>query len=82
MVREVYEAFLEAGTSKPVAAAAAEAIPATESLATQQDIASVRQDIARLEIQIAETRATVWKAVIAGAGLVVVLSKFVDWVMR
>ena len=79
MVREVYEAFLEAGTSKPAAAAAAEAIPATESLATKQDLARLE---ARLEVQIAETRATVWKAVIAGAGLVVVLSKFVDWSMR
>ena len=75
MVREVYEAFLEAGASQPVAAAAAEAIPVSDQLAT-------KEDIARLEIQIAETRATVWKAVIAGAGLVVVLNTFVDWIIR
>lgn len=75
MVREVYEAFLEAGASQPVAAAAAEAIPISDQLATNEDIA-------RLEIQIAETRATVWKAVIAGAGLVVVLNAFVDWIIR
>ena len=75
MVREVYEAFLEAGASQPVAAAAAEAIPVSDQLAT-------KEDIARLEIQIAETRATVWKAVIAGAGLVVVHNTFVDWIIR
>jgi len=75
MVREVYEAFLEAGASQPVAAAAAEAIPISDQLAT-------KEDVARLEVQIAETRATVWKAVIAGAGLVVVLSTFVDWVIK
>ncbi|MDE0121183.1 MAG: hypothetical protein OXH92_11890 [Bryobacterales bacterium] len=36
----------------------------------------------RLEVQIAETRATVWKAVIAGAGLVVLLNKFLDWIIK
>jgi len=75
MVREVYEAFLEAGASQPVAAAAAEAIPISDQLAT-------KEDVARLEVQIAETRATVWKAVIAGAGLVVLLNKFLDWTIK
>lgn len=75
MVREVYEAFLEAGASPPVAAAAAEAIPISDQLAT-------KEDVARLEVQIAETRATVWKAVIAGAGLVVLLNKFLDWTIK
>ena len=75
MVREVYEAFLEAGASQPVAAAAAEAIPVSDQLAT-------KEDIARLETQIAETRATVWKAVIAGASLVVVLNTIVNWIIR
>jgi len=75
MVREVYEAFLEAGASQPVAAAAAEAIPISDQLAT-------KEDVARLEVQIAETRATVWKAVIAGAGLVVLLNKFLDWIIK
>jgi len=75
MVREVYEAFLEAGASQPVAAAAAEAIPISDQLAT-------KEDVARLEVQIAETRATVWKAVIAGAGLVVLLNKFLDRIIK
>ena len=75
MVREVYEAFLEAGASQPVAAAAADAIPISDQLAT-------KEDVARLEVQIAETRATVWKAVIAGAGLVVLLNKFLDWTIK
>lgn len=75
MGREVCEAFLEAGASQPVAAAAAEAILISDQLAT-------KEDVARLEVQIAETRATVWEAVIAGAGLVVVLSTFVDWVTK
>ena len=79
MVSEIYDAFLEAGVSKSTARAAAEAIPATESLATKQDLARLE---ARLEIQIAETRATVWKAVIAGAGLVVVLNRFLDWAVK
>ncbi len=68
---EIYDAFLEAGVSKSTSRAAADAIPARDVVATKQDLARLE---ARLEIQIAEIRATVWKAVIAGAGLVVVCS--------
>ena len=75
MVSEIYDALIDAGAAEDKARAAAESIPISDQLAT-------KQDIARLEIQIAETRATVWKAVIAGAGLMVVLSTFVDWIIR
>ena len=82
MVREIYEAFLEAGTSKPVAAAAAEAIPATEQLATQQDIAGLKQDIAGLRADMAarETRLVKWG--VALVSLAVAAESFLDWVIR
>ena len=52
MVSEVYEAFIAAGAPESKAKAAAEAIPVTEQLATKQDIASVRQDIAGVEAMV------------------------------
>ena len=57
------------------APAAADAILLSGQLVT-------KEDGARLEIQIFATHATVWKAVIAGSGLVVVLNKVLDWVIQ
>ena len=42
MVSEVYDALMAAGAPESKARAAAEAIPATEQLATTQDIAELR----------------------------------------
>ena len=46
MVREVYEALIEAGASESKARAAAEAIPVSEKWATKQDIAVLKVEIA------------------------------------
>ena len=46
MVREVYEALIEAGASEAKAKAAAEAIPVSEKWATKQDIAVLKVEIA------------------------------------
>ena len=45
MVSEVYDALVEAGASPEKARAAAEAIPATEQLATKQDLAQLETRI-------------------------------------
>ena len=86
MVSEVYDAFLAAGAPEPKARAAAEAIPASDQLATQHDIAAVRQDIvgtkADLETAIAKLETRMWKAGITIAGLAVLLNKFLDWAIK
>ena len=46
MVSEVYEALIEAGVSEAKAKAAAEAIPVKEQMATKQDIAFLKEEIA------------------------------------
>jgi hypothetical protein len=53
IVAEVYEALLEAGASEPKARAAAAAIPVGADLATRQDIAALKQGIAKLQAEIA-----------------------------
>ena len=68
MVSEVYDALIEAGASPAKARAAAEAIPATEQLATKQDLAQL------------ETRMV--KTGIALVALAVVLNNFLAWVIR
>lgn len=82
MVREIYEAFLEAGASQTSAASAAEAVPDRGGVAIQEDIANVRRDIAELRADMAarETRLVKW-----GVGLVslaVVAEGFLDWIIR
>ena len=77
MVSEVYEALIEAGASE--AKAAAEATPASEQLATKQDLVEVK---ASLEVSIAALEAKVRRAGIAIAALAVLLNKFLDWVIR
>ena len=49
MVSEVYEALITAGAPEDKAKAAAEAIPVSGVLATREDIADTKQDIARPE---------------------------------
>ena len=46
IVSEVYDALIEAGTSADKARAAAAAIPVVERLATKEDIAGTREDLA------------------------------------
>ena len=75
MVSEVYDAFLAAGAPEAKARAAAEAIPATEQLATKQDIAELRADMAARE-----TRLVKWG--VALVGLAVATESFLDWVIR
>lgn len=53
IVAEVYEALIEAGASEPKARAAAAAVPAGAHLATQQDVAALKQDIAKLQTETA-----------------------------
>ena len=61
MVSEVYEAFRSAGVSEEKARDAASAIPVGERLATKDDIAEVRAEIAEVRAElkgdIAEVRA-------------------------
>ena len=52
-VSEVYEALVAAGAPEDKAKAAAEAIPVSDLLATKEDVAGIRQDIAGSK---AETR--------------------------
>ena len=53
IVSEIYDALIEAGTSKDKAKAAAAAVPSVERLATKEDIArlegATREDIVKLE---------------------------------
>ena len=81
MVREVYEAFLEAGASKPVAAVA-KAIPATDQLATQHDIAAVCQDISELRADFAAREPRLVKWSVAVVGLAVAAESFLDWMIK
>ena len=66
MAREVYDALIEAG---------AEVIPISHELATKADIAGIKADIAEIKV-------FVMKAGITIAGLAVLLSRFLDWVIR
>ena len=70
MVSEVYDALRAAGAPESKARAAAEAIPATEQLATKQDIADLREttkrDLADLRGDLAEFRSLLenWRSVV------------------
>ena len=66
MVKEVYEAFKDAGADEDKAMAAAQTVPAIETLATKADlaevkgeIANVRGDVAQLRSEVAEIRVEV-----------------------
>ncbi len=52
MVAEVYKALLSAGAPEEEARAAASAIPIAKDLATKQDIAELKQDIAVLKFAV------------------------------
>lgn len=52
MVSEVYEALVSAGAPKEQARAAAAAIPAARDMATKQDVAELKQDIAVLKFAV------------------------------
>lgn len=56
MVKEIYEAFKDAGADEDKAMAAAQAVPAAETLATKADIAEVKGEIAEVKVEIAEFR--------------------------
>lgn len=64
MVSEVYQALIEAGASESKAKAAAESIPLSEQLATKQDVAGLKGDMANLK---AEFFRALW---VQGAGIV------------
>ncbi len=64
MVTESYDALIEAGASEQKARAAAQSVPLAEQLATKQDIAVLKTDIAEL-------RAEMHKTALVTAGLVV-----------
>ena len=73
MVSEVYEALIDAGASEAKAKAAAEAIPVSEQLATKQDIAELKSDIANLKPEVFKA---LWIQGAGIVGLVVGLTKF------
>ncbi|MDE0155099.1 MAG: hypothetical protein OXS28_05825 [Gammaproteobacteria bacterium] len=52
MVKEIFEAFVEAGTSRETATAAAAVVPVTDNLATKTDLAELRKDMANMEIRL------------------------------
>lgn len=56
MVKEIYEAFKDAGADEDKAMAAAQAVPAAEILATKADIAEVKGEIAEVRGEIASLR--------------------------
>ena len=51
MISEVYEALIAAGAPEDKAKAAAEAIPVSDLLATRENIADTKQDIATLKAE-------------------------------
>ena len=52
MIAEVYKALVEAGAPEDSARAAASSIPVAKDLASKQDIAEVRQEIAALRAEL------------------------------
>ena len=56
MVKEIFEAFVEAGASRETATAAAAVVPVTDNLATKTDLAELRlatkTDLANMEIRL------------------------------
>ena len=63
IVSEIYDALIEAGSSPEKAKAAASAIPATEHLATKEDIAATKEDIAATKEELAKDIAKLDKKV-------------------
>ena len=56
MVKEIYEAFKSAGVDDELAAAAAQAVPSAEDLATKGDIAELKGELAELKGEFAELK--------------------------
>ena len=52
MVKEIFEAFVEAGASQEKAMAAAGMVPVTDNLATKTDLAELRKDMANMEVRL------------------------------
>ena len=56
MVKEIFEAFVEAGTSEEKAKAAAGVVPVTDNLATKADLAELqmatKEDMAKMELRL------------------------------
>ena len=52
IVSEIYDALIEAGTSKDKAKAAAAAVPSVERLATKEDIAKLDKRVAVLSLAV------------------------------
>ncbi len=52
IVSEVYDALIEAGASEAKAKAAAGAIPLAEQLATKEDMAALKEDMAGSEVRL------------------------------
>ena len=52
MVKEIFEAFVEAGASRETATAAAAVVPVTDNLATKTDLAELRKDMAHMEVRL------------------------------
>lgn len=72
MVTEIYDALIEAGASEQKARAAAQSVPLTEQLATKQDIAVLKTDIAELRTEMHKTALVTTGVTV---GLVVTLMK-------
>lgn len=68
MVTAVYRAFEAAGVEREVAEAAAEAVPARESVASKEDLARM------------EARMVKWG--VALVSLAVIANRFLDWIIK
>ena len=53
MVKEIYEAFKNAGVDEELAVAAAQAVPSAEDLATKGDLVVVKSDLVALKGDVA-----------------------------
>ena len=82
MVREIYEAFLEAGASKATAGDAAVAVAAKTDLATTQDIGRLETQMAALRADFAERETRLVKWGVALVGFAVAAESFLDWVVN
>ena len=78
MVKEIFEAFVEAGASRETATAAAAVVPVTDNLATKTDLAELRlatkTDLAELRKDMAnmEVRLIKWMVSLQLATLVMI----------
>ena len=73
MVKEIYEAFKNAGVEEELAVAAAQAVPSAEDLATKADLLVLKSDLAALK---ADLYRQLWLVGVGLLGAMVALKLF------